>query len=563
MTFIKDVHQVPDAGWQGELRQRNAWRGFVAQHPQWVVEFNEASGMPHRAFGPPIATSGSTSEQRAMSFITNDLAALAIPVQELVPMSSAPAKKVTYVHYAQRHEGLSVLGAHVMVKLDAQGSVIAFGAEAFDVSAVDVQPMVGAATAAGAASEGLPGVSSTVDEGLRILPVPNGHEMDARLVHEVTVHTSIGTPGRYQCWVDAHTGALLYRKDLVVNEREQGDGGDDAADVQVNGSVYTDGALGPLTVEGLPDLQTTINSTDFYADANGFLPTGLTGPVSATFKLRGRWSITTTNGANPSFTTTLNEGSNTADFDTHANVRERTAYYHVSRIHNHGNAVLPGFDGMDMALPTHVDVSTATDSCNAYYDGASINFYAQTPGCRALSLYGDVIYHEYGHGINATYYQSLGSNFSNSAMNEAYADVWALTLTENPVMTLGWKIGFPDSYIRRYDQAPKVYPIDLIGEPHTDGQIIAGAWWDTYRLLGWDMPTTLQLFGDALGGLQATAADGMEGQAYRDVLLDVLQADDDDGNIANGTPHGLVIVEAFAIHGITLLSNAQFVHTPV
>ncbi|HRH36865.1 MAG TPA: T9SS type A sorting domain-containing protein, partial [Flavobacteriales bacterium] len=258
---------------------------------------------------------------------------------------------------------------------------------------------------------------------------------------------------------------------------------------------------------------------------------------------------------------TLNEGSNTVSFNTAANVKERTAYIHVSSIHNHCNAVLPGFTGMDVMLPTNVDVTG--DTCNAFYDGQAINFYAQSVTCRPLSLYGDVIYHEYGHGINDNFYQASGNIFNNGAMNEGYADVWSLTLTENPVMTLGYQINFPTSYIRRYDENPKVYPINIVGEVHRDGEIIAGAWWDTYRLLGWDMPTTLQLFADAFGGFQATAANGLEGQAFRDVLIDVLTADDDDANLSNGTPHGSAIVEAFAIHGITLLSSAQLVHTPV
>src|SRR5690606_31436650 len=155
--------------------------------------------------------------------------------------------------------------------------------------------------------------------------------------------------------------------------------------------------------------------------------------------------------------------------------------------------------------------------CNAYYDGSSINFYAQSATCRALSLYGDVVYHEYGHGINDNFYQSQGSFFLNGAMNEGYADVWAITLTQNPVMTLGYRFNEPSSFIRRYDENPRVYPIDIVGEVHRDGEIIAGAWWDTYRLLGWDMPLTLQLFADAFGGLQAEATNGQEGEAFRDV----------------------------------------------
>ena len=199
-----------------------------------------------------------------------------------------------------------------------------------DQRQVNTTPAVGAATAAGSASEGLTGVTSTEDNGLRILPIPNGEQVDVRLVHEVIVHTVGGTPGRYRCWVDAQNGELLDRLNLVVTEHDHGDGGDgkdggdDAADVQVNGTVHTNGALAPATVEGLPDLRVSVNGNFLFADGDGFLPTGVTGPVSATFALRGNWSIVTTNGANPDFVTTLNEGSNTVSFDAEANARPIT-----------------------------------------------------------------------------------------------------------------------------------------------------------------------------------------------------------------------------------------------
>ena len=42
-----------------------------------------------------------------------------------------------------------------------------------------------------------------------------------------------------------------------------------------------------------------------------------------------------------------------------------------------------------------------------------------------------------------------------------------------------------------------------------------------------------------------------------------MYSDDDDGNIFNGTPNDNAIVDAFALHGITLLSNAVLTHTEV
>ena len=73
----------------------------------------------------------------------------------------------------------------------------------------------------------------------------------------------------------------------------------------------------------------------------------------------------------------------------------------------------------------------------------------------------------------------------------------------------------------------------------------------------------MSLFVDAYPGLQATVSNGQEGQAFTDVLLDVLQADDDDDDLLNGTPHASAIIEGFAMHGITLFSYVDLEHEPV
>ena len=55
---------------------------------------------------------------------------------------------------------------------------------------------------------------------------------------------------------------------------------------------------------------------------------------------------------------------------------------------------------------------------------------------------------------------------------------------------------------------------------------------------------------------------GTEGIIYTDVLVEVLFADDNDADLTNGTPNDLDIIQAFALHGITLLSNAVIAHSP-
>lgn len=556
VTFIKDPRRLPDREWQEELRERPVWQDFLNTHGTWWVEFHEGTRLPHRAYGRPITTNGTDAEDRARNFLLNELGGFALPLADLELLAVHPTARHTYVHFTQRHQGVRVLFAHGMVKLDHLDRVIAFGTDLFAGIDIPLTPAISPSAAMASATVGLAGIQSVEYNGeVGILPVPVFRGVEHRLVMEVTVLTrEAEVPGRWLCWVDANTGELLYRQDLVVRHDPPPAAG---AEIQLNGTVFTDNPFVPAVTMPMSHARVNVNGTNMNLDDGGYLNTGVTGPVNATISLQGPWGNVRTGGNTPSFTTTLQEGPNTVSFNGNANSRERSAYYHVNVVHDHMKQWLPSFTGMDFSLPTNVDVA---GNCNAFYDGSSINFYQAGNDCQSYAEVGEVVYHEYGHGINDKFYQSLGSSFINGAMNEGYADVWALTITQDPVLAEGSSLSDPDRFIRRYDQNRKVYPMDLVGQVHADGEIIAGAWWDTYLLLGNDLNTTMSLFVAAFPGLQAYTPNGNEGQAYRDVLLDVLQADDDDGDITNGTPHVLQIIEGFALHGITLLSNAQLVH---
>jgi hypothetical protein len=101
----------------------------------------------------------------------------------------------------------------------------------------------------------------------------------------------------------------------------------------------------------------------------------------------------------------------------------------------------------------------------------------------------------------------------------------------------------------------------LVGEVHADGEIIAGSFWDLYLNLN-NMSQMLDLFKYTFDS-NVDGPDGNEGTIYTDILLEVLYADDNDANLTNGTPNDAAIVSAFALHGITLLSNAVVSHNPV
>ena len=64
--------------------------------------------------------------------------------------------------------------------------------------------------------------------------------------------------------------------------------------------------------------------------------------------------------------------TNKYSFDnSNSTIQERTAYQAVNNIHDHLKSYFQLFTGLDMHYETNIDDA---GSCNAYYDGNSINF---------------------------------------------------------------------------------------------------------------------------------------------------------------------------------------------
>lgn len=563
-TFIKNNKRLPDLVFQQHLRNQASWQNFLRNNGNWWVQFNEENRKPHRAYGKPIDVQGATPEQKAMHFVQQHLQDFAIPVNDLVWKKSVPTAKHTYVHFYQKYQGLQVLGSKLLVKLNDQGKVILFGADVYSDIALNVQPFLSPANAAGQAMYNINEtiLNTEVKPDLCVLPIPENKENTYHLVYQVEIETKDdeGIPARYYTLVDAHSGAVLYRHNTI--RHLHGTPPPTGIEIQMQGEIYPNNSFDPTIVVPFPDLSFVVSGNAFQTDAFGSAVTGISGPQSVNFSLSGNWVNVQSNGITPVFSGTCSDGLNTITFSSSAsNIRERSAFYHVNVAHDHCKSVLPAFTGMDFSLPANIDISPGT--CNAYYDGSSINFFAQGGGCTSFATVADVIYHEYGHGINHSFYTDGGSFFNNGAMDEGYADFWAYSITQQAIIGLGTNLSNVNNFIRRYDINRKVYPVNIVGEVHADGEIIAGAWWDTYVLLGNDMNLTTQLFADAFPGYQAEVFNGNEGQAFTDVLIDVLQADDNDGDLTNGTPNGMAIATAFDLHGITLISNASLTHTPV
>lgn len=555
---------------QEDLRNQPAWENFLSTHGSWYVDFDEISKLPHRASGPAIDMSFTGSpEEAALHFINNYLTDFNFTTENLELRSINTGTKFHYIDFNQVYEGTQVRYGRVTLRLTLDLRVAMFGIDHFPNIDLDVVPAISATDIHSYATAGL-STSYITEEALLneapiILPIPQGDHYLYKLVYAVESRIEVPNqiPEWYHSLVDANDGTVYQRinKVCTISPSENML----TNDVQIDGDVYNN-PNSFLTSPGMPYIEVNVNGSSYNADEDGFLNyNGNDGDV-ASIPLRGPWS-TVYRGATGTVQTvltgvTLNQGSNSVDMNSGFGTlnTETSAYKHVNSIHDHFKN-LTGSTAMDFQLVTRVE---RTDGdCNAFYDGSSINFYAQgTSACWSLALFEDVVYHEYGHGINSDYYQSLGAGgMNNGGLHEGYADVWAFTVNQNPILAEGYLLANSTSVIRRYDQDPKVYPDDLTGAVHDNGEIIAGAWWDTYLELG-DWEYMKFLFKESLLAT-SDGPDGQEGNIFTDILLEALLADDDDANINNGTPNGNEILTAFAIHGITLLGNIALDHEQV
>ncbi len=550
-TFVTNKQRVRDAVYQQQLSHAASWQSFSERHQGWTAIFNEENQKPHRAYGAPIAvmTAGS-AQATAMNFVRNELTDFNIPEGEL-KFETATFSKYQNIFFKQIHDGLEVLNSRLSVKMTTDNKVVSWSADVFDNIQVNTTPAIDEATAKNFATAGVPAVTGVSASTLRILPVPASHSYDFKLVYEMTVSADIpDAPAEYYTLVDASNGAVLYRHNKIS-----------FLDANASGTLYKVSLLTPATVQPLRNLKVDVGGSIYYTDSTGNVQIPGSSPVSATFSLEGLWSKTvTTNGTvSPSVTTIIGVGPISILFDTATTIRHLSAYYHVNIVHDFMKQYFPLFTTMDNPLPTRIDLTTG--SCNAFYNGTSINFYATGNGCNSMAQIGDVIYHEYGHGISDQFYSSHGGSWDNGSMGEGYSDVWAMSITHQPVLGQGYRTSSSTAYIRRYDINKKVYPQDLTGEVHANGEIIAGAWYDTGLNMGsWADMTSLftSTYYDLI-----TAPDGDEGKLYTDILLSALQHDDNDADLTNGTPHAKQIIDAFALHGITLANALDVQHTQV
>jgi hypothetical protein len=541
-------------------RQTDAIQGKLHQSfPGWKIALDNLSGNFRDIYGDALPISGNAVADKASYCFDHLLNGTGIDKNDWNVIRNTGSPKSLYLGYEQSFNGHKVAFSSLSFRFTLDGKLQRIQSKTYGVpGAVNTVPVVSREDAAVIAAQDITDATITAKETESDwvwfpVPSPQGYALHPSWAFTVTGTTKNHLPLKLKGYVDGITGQVVYRANQVK----------ETVDQTIKGEVYKDNPTLPATFEPLANLQVNVSGSNYLTDANGlFSDATLNLPIVSTVTLQGTWSTVTdqlSGGIIPAVSNPITVNGGIFNFPVIAPTGDRhvNAYYHVNRIHDFMKGYYPTFTGMDYSLPTNVDVP---GNCNAYYDGSSINFLTAGGGCASFATCGDIIYHEYGHGISDMFYNMQGAgSIGNGALNEGNSDIWGISVTHNPI--LGEGSSSNGGYIRRYDQAPKVYPTDIEGEVHADGEIIAGAWWDVALNIG-STDTMTQLFTATYYDVP-DGPDGTEGQVYHDVLVSALMADDDDAILSNGTPHFSQIVTAFAKHGIYLLGDALITHNEI
>ncbi|MEM7164474.1 MAG: dockerin type I repeat-containing protein [Planctomycetota bacterium] len=284
---------------------------------------------------------------------------------------------------------------------------------------------------------------------------------------------------------------------------------------------------------GLPTVTTNANGEFTIAGAT---------TASVVAELDGPYfNVTNAAGANAQLIAILNATSQqTLLFNstpTEFGSAEVAAFQMLGRSYAFLELLSPGF--APAQSPIQATVNFAGNCFASYMPAFGLTFTSSGGGC-PNTAYGSVVAHEYFHHIA---FQLGGFT---APYDEAMADVFAAFVLDDP--EIGRNFYGPLTNLRHLVGTAQ-FPSPNPSDPAAEGLPLAQAFWDLrvafQNQLG--VATGEQLADELwLGALLVTS-----GVIDSSIILDLLELDDDDGNLGNGTPHQSLILAAFAGHGFT------------
>lgn len=547
-----------------EASSRQAEESLISRYDgSWTVHsWNPQSDTPSNVYGSgiqaaPVLTTAQEAVSAGVAAVAANAAVLKVEPASLRFQSAPHAAGKWAVHFQQTYHRHDVWGGQVYLIFTEGGRLFAMGSTAYSDIQVNPDPSIPASVAQEIARADLPFNAETdrVEEGatLLVLPVPVSQTaVEHHLVWRVKVRTQ-DPLGLWVTHVDAHSGRILWRYNDIHFADYTG-----SAVGQIQRPSYCEGQQ----QEAMPYLRVQISGLPaVYAGPTGnwTVPYGSNDPRALTADLYSPYvDVNNIAGAQGAFATTATPGVPVPISFTDANSQkdEKDVYRAVNDIHDFFQRFDPTFSYTNQRISANV---SRPQTCNAYWDG-TINFYAQGGGCGNTGEIMGVVQHEFGHGVQNAILGFQG----NEGLGEGNGDVLANLMTLESIIGRGFYLNNCTSGIRNSANTLQ-YPQDVVGqEIHNAGRVIAGFHWDALQNL-------IGVYGTEQGQLKAAQLWHF-GRVLRhpttqpDQVLATFIADDDDGDLTNGTPHHALLCDAAGNHGFScpeILTGVLISHVPL
>jgi hypothetical protein len=415
-------------------------------------------------------------------------------------------------------------------------------------------------------------------------------------------------PPEDEAWeviVNAHTGEVLSFQDTNQYLSQQVTGGVyPLSNTEICPTPGTCGTMQtgwpmPFADTGLATPNNFTNSAGLFDYTSGTVTTTLTGKYvdivdqcgAVSESAAGAISLGGANG-NHDCTAVGASLGNTAS--------SRTAFYELNKLMEMARGWLPTNAWLQSRVTTTVNIN---NTCNAFYSGGTVNFYRSGGGCRNTGEIAGVFDHEWGHGLDDNDAAGVLSNSS-----EGYADIAAIYRLQTSCLGHGffWTsnkgcgstadgTGFNQNEAQQgashcdldcsgvrdadWDKHADHTPDTPLGfvctscltgtgpcgrQVHCAAAPARQAAWDLVArdLRGapynYDSQTAFivanKIFYQGSGNIgswhSCTCGSSASGCGATNGYLQWLTADDDNGNLNDGTPHMTAIFNAFNRHGI-------------
>lgn len=488
---------------QWRLQAQPAWRSFTTRWGgDWGVRFDERTGLPRFLWVPGVDLANAEA-------LARDLAALAgVAPEDLVPGEPHSAAGRTWLRYGRTWHGAEVLGDEIL--LVAQGGRIGGAWVRLTPLHLSARPKPGEVVLP------LPMVrEGTVATGVR--------PALARMAREGSQVVFRDRQGReLHRYEDRRHGTLTVRHE----ERTVGDALVDhpARGVTVTGSAGTEitGDDGSHTSTG--SIRVDLEGPDLVIYAGG-----------AGIRVSGEEDLVLEAGSNVSWAT-------------------GDVLHHFRTVWDWLALRRPDHRWLGSQVQAYVDLTSS--ACNAWYSSGTIAFYTEYAGyCNNFGRIADVVWHEVGHGIH--HYILEGGTFAGD-VSEGSADYVSATLNDDSVLAPdAWAWG---GYIREI-ATDRVYPDHITGEVHNDGLVWGSFLWNLREAWIAEMGEEAGVEATDLLFLETLA----QGPTLTDIYEAVILADDDNGDLSDGTPHACALADLLDQHGLGPgpIGVVVFDHEPV